>query len=87
MLTKMNRMAMKTNKLKRRRMPMIKELIEVVTEVEDDVIKDKRWSIRKKERPHNQMGRPLSSKVEQRLLSTKRRNPHQLQLLHGQVMK
>jgi len=87
MLMKMSKMAMKTNKPKRRRMPMIKELIEVVTEVEDDVIKDKRWSIRKKERPHNQMGRPLSSKVEQRLLSTKRRNPHQLQLLHSQVME
>jgi len=66
-MMKMRMMAMKRIKLKRQRMVMIKELIEVATEVEDDLIKDKRWSIRKKERPHSQMERLLSSKVEQRL--------------------
>jgi len=67
MLIRMRMMAMKRIKLTRQRMEMIKELIEVATEVEDDLIRgNSRWSIRKKERPHNQR-RLLSSKVEQRL--------------------
>jgi len=66
-LIRMRRMAMKRIKLKRQRMVMIKELIEVPVEVEEDLINIKRWSIRKKRMPHNQMERLLSSKVEKTL--------------------
>lgn len=67
MLMMVRRTARKMTKPKRQRMLMTKELIVVATEVEDDLIKDRRWSIRKRERPHHKMRRLLSSKVEQRL--------------------
>lgn len=85
----MIRMMMRMIKVKRPRMLMSKEPIEVpARRIRNDLIKGKKWSIRKKERPHNKMGRLLSSKVEQRLLSTKRRNHLRLvELLRSLLMK